>query len=140
MEEDGKSRQKNIPKGVGVMLPQRTTGIDSMPKKRISISQNRQITIPIEFFNSLGIENEVDCFMQNNRIVIKPVQDSGEFDEQILSDLIEQGFSGNDLLAKFKEARRNVRPAVESLLEEAGRVANSEGEYFTLSDLAGEDI
>jgi len=110
-----------------------------MLKKRISVSQKRQITIPLEFFNNLGIKNEVDCFIQNNQLIIKPAQDSGEFDEQILSDLISQGLSGEELLVKFKETRRHVRPAVESLLAEGERVAKGEGEYFTLGDLTEED-
>ncbi|MBU4293647.1 MAG: AbrB/MazE/SpoVT family DNA-binding domain-containing protein, partial [Actinobacteria bacterium] len=42
-----------------------------MIKKRISVSQKRQITIPIEFFNSIGIGKEVDCYVQNNAIVIR---------------------------------------------------------------------
>ena len=121
------------------MLPERITGVERMIKKRISVSQKRQITIPIEFFNNLGIKHEVDCFMQNNQIIIKPAQDSGEFDEQILADLISQGLSGEELLAKFKETRRNVRPAVERLLAEADNVARGDGEYVSLSALAGED-
>ena len=117
------------------MLPKRAIGADGMLRKRISVSQKRQITIPIDFFNNLGIKNEVDCFVQNNQLIIKPAQDSGEFDEQILSDLISQGLSGDELLAKFKEARRNVRPAVENLMSEAQKVAANEGEFFTFSDL-----
>jgi hypothetical protein len=55
-------------------------------------------------------------------------------------DLISQGFSGDELLAKFKEARRNVRPAVESLMSEAQKVAEGGGEFYTIRDLtkAGE--
>ena len=93
-------------------------------KKRISVSQKRQITIPIEFFNSVGIDKEVECFIQNNAIVIRPIRDNGgEFDEQILADLISQGFSGKALLDKFKETRRQVRPAIKKLLEEANLAA-----------------
>jgi len=113
--------------------------VNSTPKKRISVSQQRQITIPVEFFNSLGIQNEVDCFMQNNQIIIRPARDSGEFDEQILADLISSGYSGEELLAKFKENRRKIRPAVEHLLDEADKAATGEGEYATLADLFGED-
>ena len=59
-----------------------------MFKKRISVSQKRQITIPIEFYNDVGIEKEVECYIQDNAIVIRPVRESGgEFDEQILPDL-----------------------------------------------------
>jgi bifunctional DNA-binding transcriptional regulator/antitoxin component of YhaV-PrlF toxin-antitoxin module len=105
------------------------------PKKRISVSQKRQITIPVEFFNSLGIQSEVDCYMQDNQIIIRPAQDSGEFDEQILADLISQGYSGEELLAQFKEYRRRIRPAVERLIEEADKAARGEGEFSTLAEL-----
>jgi bifunctional DNA-binding transcriptional regulator/antitoxin component of YhaV-PrlF toxin-antitoxin module len=91
-----------------------------MSIKRIAVSQKRQITIPIEFYNSVGIGKEVECYVQNNAIVIRPVRESsGEFDEQILADLIAQGLSGQELLNKFKETRRQIRPAVERLLDEA---------------------
>jgi DNA invertase Pin-like site-specific DNA recombinase len=43
---------------------------------------------------------------------------SGEFSEQILADLIAQGFSGQELLEKFKEQSKKVRPAVKKLIEE----------------------
>ena len=98
-----------------------------MFKKRISVSQKRQITIPIEFFNAVGIEKEVECYIQNNAIVIRPVRENGgEFDEQILADLISQGLSGEELLARFKEIRKKIRPAVEGLIAEAERAAKGE--------------
>ncbi|MBC7075375.1 MAG: AbrB/MazE/SpoVT family DNA-binding domain-containing protein [Syntrophomonadaceae bacterium] len=107
-----------------------------MLKKRISVSQKRQITIPIEFFNSLGIEKEVECYLQNNAIVIRPVREnSGEFDEEILADLISQGLSGQELLEKFKEMRRQVRPAVERLLEEARLAAAGKAQFSTYKDV-----
>jgi len=98
-----------------------------MIKKRISVSQKRQITIPIEFYNSVGIDKEVECYVQNNAIVIRPVRESGgEFDEQILADLIAQGLLGQELLDKFKETRRQIRPAVERLLDEARLAAQGQ--------------
>jgi len=98
-----------------------------MIKKRISVSQKRQITIPIYFYNSVGIDKEVECYIQNNAIVIRPVREGdGEFDEQILADLIAQGLSGQELLDKFKESRRQIRPAVQRLLEEARLAAQGQ--------------
>ncbi|PKM80319.1 MAG: AbrB family transcriptional regulator [Firmicutes bacterium HGW-Firmicutes-13] len=109
-----------------------------MLKKRISVSQKRQITIPIEFFNSLGIEKEVECYLQNNAIVIRPVRENtGEFDEQILADLISQGLSGTELLERFKEMRRKVRPAVERLLGEARFAATGKARFSTYEDVFG---
>lgn len=107
-----------------------------MLKKRISVSQKRQITIPIEFFNRLGIEKEVECYLQNNALVIRPVREnSGEFDEQILADLIAQGLSGQELLERFKEMRRKVRPAVERLLDEARLAAAGKTQFYTYGDV-----
>ena len=122
-------------------MPQiKTKGENPMIKKRISVSQKRQITIPIEFYNSVGIDKEVECYVQNDTIVIRPVRESsGEFDEQILADLIEQGLSGQELLGKFKETRRQVRPAVERLLDEAQRAAQNEVPSNTYEDVFGSE-
>ncbi len=109
-----------------------------MLKKRISVSQKRQITIPIEFYNGLGIDKEVECYVQNDTIVIRPVRDSGgEFDEQILADLISQGLSGQELLDKFKKTRRQIRPAVERLLDEARLAAKGKSSGSSYEDIYG---
>jgi bifunctional DNA-binding transcriptional regulator/antitoxin component of YhaV-PrlF toxin-antitoxin module len=111
-----------------------------MLKKRISVSQKRQITIPIEFFYSIGIGKEVECYVQNNTIIIRPVQENyGEFDEQILADLISQGLSGQELLEGFKEARNRIRPAVESLLEQASLAAEGKTKFSTYEDIFGKE-
>jgi bifunctional DNA-binding transcriptional regulator/antitoxin component of YhaV-PrlF toxin-antitoxin module len=110
----------------------------SMPKKRIAVSGKRQITLPIKFFNQVGIEAEVECYVQSGAIVIRPVKESGgEFAEQILADLISQGLSGQDLLEKFKEVSRQVRPAVEKLLGEAEAIADGKAPYDTMDDIFG---
>lgn len=58
-------------------------------------------------------------------ITILPPTKSEEwtFAEEILEDLIRQGYSGKELLAEFKKANRQVRPAVEALIAEADREA-----------------
>jgi bifunctional DNA-binding transcriptional regulator/antitoxin component of YhaV-PrlF toxin-antitoxin module len=74
-------------------------------KKRIKVSEKRQITIPIDFYKALRLEDEVDCQLHGDAIVIRPVQEhSGEFDEQILAELINKGYSGKELL---KSIQRN---------------------------------
>ena len=110
--------------------------VKTIIKKRISVSQKRQITIPIEFFKSIGIDKEVDCYIQNNSIIIRPVHENmGEFDEEILADLISQGFSGQELFTRFKQARQNIRPAVESLLKEAHLAAEGKAPFATYEDV-----
>ncbi len=69
-------------------------------------------------------------------MIIRPAQESsGEFDEQILAELIAKGYSGQDLLNKFKETRRKIGPAVKHLLNEADLAAEGEAEYSTYEDI-----
>ena len=118
------------------MLQSRTN--EPFMRKRISVSQKRQITIPIDFFNAMGVGAEVECFLRGNSLIIRPVrEEDGAFDEEILADLISQGFAGNDLLAKFKETRKLVRPAVERLLDEAAYAAAGLAPGSTFEDVFG---
>ena len=59
--------------------------------------------------------------------IIQPVPPStggGEFGEQILADLISEGYSGQDLLDEFNTRQAKVRPAVEAFLEVAKAAAH----------------
>jgi bifunctional DNA-binding transcriptional regulator/antitoxin component of YhaV-PrlF toxin-antitoxin module len=93
--------------------------------RRINVSTKRQITIPQKFFEALNIGNEVECFIRNNEIVIRPIHASEEFSEEILRDLIKQGYQGEELLQKFREMRSKVRPAIQKLIEEAEEAARN---------------
>lgn len=110
-----------------------------MEMKKVSISAKRQITIPQKFFSMLGFDTEAECMVRGNELVIRPVKTNvgGEFAEQILADLIAQGYSGNDLLERFKKAQKEVRPAVEAMMEEAKRVAASDSGYVTYDEVFG---
>ena len=79
--------------------------------------------------------------VRGNELVIRPAKTNtgGEFAEQILADLIEQGYSGKELLQHFKQAQSQVRPAVEKMIGEAERVAFSESEYVSYEDVFGKE-
>lgn len=112
-----------------------------MEMKKVSISAKRQITIPQKFFAMLGFDTEAECMVRGNELVIRPVKTNtgGEFAEQILADLIEQGYSGKELLLHFKQAQSQVWPAVEKMIGEAERVAASESEYMSYGDTFDEE-
>ena len=108
----------------------------AMENKRIKISSKRQITIPQQFFDSLGFADEAECSLKEGALIIKPVrQNGGEFAEQILADLLAQGYQGDELLAKFKEAQSKVRPAVERMIQEADEVAMKKDGGVSLAEL-----
>lgn len=110
-----------------------------MEIKKVRISAKRQITIPQKFFAMLGFDTEAECMVRGNELVIRPAKPNtgGEFAEQILADLIEQGYSGNELLQHFKQAQSQVRPAVEKMIGEAEKVAASESKYVSYADIFG---
>lgn len=116
-------------------------GIVPMKIKKVRISPKRQITIPQKFFTMLGFDTEAECMVRGNELIIRPVKTNagGEFAEQILEDLIAQGYSGNELLERFKKAQKEVRPAVEAMLTQAERVAALESEFTSYEDVFGRE-
>lgn len=97
-----------------------------MEKRRINISSKRQITIPAKYYEALGFDKVIDCIYSNNMLILTPVkEENSAFAEEILTDLIKQGYSGEKLLEEFKRINRKVRPAIEKLIEEADKIAES---------------
>ena len=114
-------------------------GGNPMNRKTIRISEKRQLTIPQKFFEALGFSTEAECILRGNEIEMRPVreQGGGEFAEQILADLIAQGFSGDQLLTEFKKMQKKVRPAVEVMLTQAEQAARGESESSSYEDVFG---
>ena len=108
-------------------------------QKRVSISSKRQFTIPKKFYTELGFGKEAICMIQDGKLIIIPEShvSGGEFAEYILSDLIAEGFTGDELLAEFKARQQKVRPAVERMLNEARTAANDKSAYKTYDDVFG---
>lgn len=114
-------------------------GGSKMDRKVLSISSKRQITIPQKFYQLLGFGDEAECVLRGNELIIRPIKtvSGGEFAEQILEELISEGLSGEVLLARFKERQAQIRPAVESMLTDAEKVAEGKGDYATYDDVFG---
>lgn len=114
-------------------------GNKKMNRKILSISSKRQITIPQKFYQTLGFGDEAECVMRGNELVIRPIKtvDGGEFAEQILADLIKEGWSGEELLSEFKKRQAQIRSAVEAMLANAEDIANGKAEYETYEDVFG---
>jgi len=114
-------------------------GKTSMERKILSISSKRQITIPQKFFTLIGFGDEAECILRGNELILRPARNpsGGEFAEQILAELIDDGLSGKELLAEFKKRQEKIRPAVELMIAEAENVASGNGEFMTYDDVFG---
>lgn len=115
-------------------------GRATMPRpkrvKRISVSKKRQISIPKEFHDLLNIGEEITLELHGNHLVIRPIHESFEdFSEEILSDLIAEGYSGAELMKEFKYRKGQIGNAVESLISETF----AEGRKTNIHDLFGDD-
>lgn len=108
---------------------------DQRKIKRVSVSSKRQLTIPKEYFDTLEMETEVFVELIGNRLVIKPA-DSGreDFSEEILEDIVREGFEGYELVKEFKERKTQVKPALDKLINETEKQA-----FTTIEDLFGDD-
>lgn len=104
--------------------------------KRISVSSKRQISIPKKFYEQLGIGDEVRVELHGNHLVLKPVHENFEdFSEEILEDLIAQGYSGNQLMIEFKNRKGQLGTAIASIISETMNT----GKRTTVDDLFGEN-
>ncbi|QJD86302.1 AbrB/MazE/SpoVT family DNA-binding domain-containing protein [Cohnella herbarum] len=90
--------------------------------KRARVSKQRQVTIPLKFFEQVGIKDEVEVGLQGQNIIIRPIRQStgsDHFAEQILAELIANGCPQEELLEKFRERQTEIRHAAKDLLAEA---------------------
>lgn len=100
-------------------------------KRRIHISTKRQITIPSKYFEAMGLSTEIDCIYANGMLILTPTKNEGTaFAEEILSDLVGRGYSGQNLIYEFQRISRQIRPAVEKLIEEAELLAKEASEQY----------
>lgn len=113
---------------------------DIMERKTISVSKKRQITIPLKFYNYLDLDNEVECSLEDGAIVIRPLhRGSTEFSVEILKDLIDQGYSDDELIKQFEIQSKNIKKAVINILEEADAIVAGEKPASNLDDIFGSD-
>lgn len=109
----------------------------ALNRKVLTISSKRQITIPQKFYRLLGFGNEAECVINGDELIIRPIRvnDGGEFAEQILTELINEGYSGDILLQEFKKRQSQVRPAVEAMIAKAEEIARDRADYETYADV-----
>ena len=114
---------------------------ETFEQKRVSISSKRQFTIPQKFFTALGFEKEAICTVKDGMLIIVPARDNsgGEFAEQILSDLIKEGYEGESLLKEFRARQGKIRTGIEKMLDQAKKAAKGEAKAYSPDDVFRED-
>ncbi|MHB8279197.1 MAG: AbrB/MazE/SpoVT family DNA-binding domain-containing protein [Candidatus Humimicrobiaceae bacterium] len=111
-----------------------------MDRKIISITGKRQLTIPLKFYTKLGLGKEVECFIEKNALVIRPLsQDDGAFSIEILKALVSQDYGGTELVEKFTEESQNIKIAIGALLTEGDEIAARKKKGAPMKDIFGKE-
>ena len=109
-------------------------------RKIINVTGKRQITIPIKFYEHLRFGKEVECFLSNDAVIIRPLSTSDDnFTMEILKDLVAQGYKGNELIEKFAQQRGHIQKAIGALINEADEIATGKRKRITSRDVFEED-
>ncbi|MBQ7723121.1 MAG: hypothetical protein IJT57_02245 [Selenomonadaceae bacterium] len=61
----------------------------------------------------------------------------GEFDVEILRDLIAEGYEGQELLEKFISMREKVPAAFDKMMQDL--IEQSKGESYTMQEVFGDE-
>ena len=62
---------------------------------------------------------------------------NGDFVEAIRSDLIKEGYSGQELQKELQNRQAKVRPAVEKMLDDAHKMATGEAKSMSYDEVFG---
>ena len=62
---------------------------------------------------------------------------NGDFVEEIRSELIKEGYSGQELQKEFKSRQAKVKPAVEKMLDDAHKMATGEAKSMSYDEVFG---
>jgi len=111
-----------------------------MERKIINITGKRQVTIPLKFFEKLRFGKEAECILTDDAVILRPLAASDDnFTMEILKDLVAQGYSGDELLAKFAEQRANIKKTINVLIKQADEIAAGKRAGASMKDVLGKD-
>ncbi|WP_062322849.1 AbrB/MazE/SpoVT family DNA-binding domain-containing protein [Halolactibacillus sp. JCM 19043] len=109
-------------------------------RKIIRVSNKRQITIPLKYFEKLQLGQEIECVLEDNQIVLKPVQDQTfNYSVEILKELVAEGYEGTDLIYAFKNKSNQINQAVETLIDEAEAIGRGDKQGASFNDIFSMD-
>ena len=109
--------------------------------KTIRITGKRQLTIPKEYYDVLGMNNVAKCYLEGKRIIIEPiaVRNDGDFSEELLAELISRGLHGKELLDSFTEYKRRIKENIDEMYISAQKTINEPHRKNDMDDVFGEE-
>jgi bifunctional DNA-binding transcriptional regulator/antitoxin component of YhaV-PrlF toxin-antitoxin module len=89
--------------------------------KTVRVTSKRQLTIPKKYFEALQIGERARCYMQGEKLVIEPagVDEFWDFTSDILKELVDENYTGKDLLREFEVRKEKTGQGLERMVAEA---------------------
>lgn len=129
-----------------ISLPTRRetmSNLNEKPIRRVKVSKQRQVNIPKDFYDALNLTDEAIIEFNGKELIIRPAEyEVVDFSEDILRDLVSQGYSGQELVNNFSRIKAEVPRALERMKEEAMRnpvITGSLGDFLDEVEDDGED-
>ena len=115
------------------------TETNSSERKIINVTGKRQVTIPLKFYEKLHFGKEIECFLTDDAIVLRPFSNStDDFTVEILKDLVKQGLSGDELVKQFSNKKTDIKKAIDIIINEADEIAAGKRKSVTTKDIFGD--
>lgn len=103
-------------------MPRGSNAVADLPEKpirRVRVSKQRQINIPKDFYDALDLDDEALVEFTGKEIIIRSAElETVDFSVDILNDLTNQGYTGQELIKKFSEIKRDIPRALDELKKE----------------------
>lgn len=119
------------------------SNLNEKPIRRVKVSKQRQVNIPKDFYDALNLTDEAIIEFNGKELIIRPAEyEVVDFSEDILRDLVSQGYSGQELVNNFSRIKAEVPRALERMKEEAMRnpvITGSLGDFLDEVEDDGED-
>ena len=95
-----------------------------MPETRLGkITSKRQLTIPKDFYEKLGLDENVEMILENNELRIRKyyrIEDSHDnYADLVLKSILDEGIDNKEEILEEFRLRMNLLPlAVQDLIED----------------------
>jgi AbrB family looped-hinge helix DNA binding protein len=98
-----------------------------MDRLKLKVSPKGQITLPKNVRQKLSIGDYVYLHVDRDKAVLEPVSFINEFDDLILRDIKQDGYTGEEAAVKVRERKGLLLKALEQELKES--IAEAETDW-----------
>jgi AbrB family looped-hinge helix DNA binding protein len=98
-----------------------------MERLKLKVSPKGQITLPKILRQKLSIGDYVYLHVDRDKVVLEPVSFINEFDDLILREVKQNGYSGEEATAKVREKKGLLLKSLEQELKES--IAEAETDW-----------